>query len=157
MSVKYPPPVLNGQYQAGWSTKQNQMKDTWLFYIVSQVLKVLLIKSYMVQLPVLLFLVVLHQLLHRQIDFLQLFQTLFTTIRKIISVINFPYLIDSPNLPPIPHHPLPPKQPKSTKCDKCFLFMLPNIKLPNISAKTIFLFWGNILAYSYLPLIIQSI
>ena len=37
-------------------------------------------------------LVVLHQLLHRHIDFLQHFRTLFTIIRKSIFVINFPYL-----------------------------------------------------------------
>ena len=64
------------EYQA------NYMKNTYLFYIVSQVLMVLLIKSYMIQLPVLLFLVFLHWVLHRQIDVLQLFRTSCTIIRK---------------------------------------------------------------------------
>ena len=26
-------PVLNGQYEAGWNTNQNQMKNTSYFYI----------------------------------------------------------------------------------------------------------------------------
>ena len=30
------PPFLNGQYQAGWNTNQNQMKNTHPFYIVFQ-------------------------------------------------------------------------------------------------------------------------
>ena len=55
------PPVLNGQYQAGWNTNQNQIENIHLFDILFQVLKVLLIKIYKIQLPVLLFLVVLHQ------------------------------------------------------------------------------------------------
>ena len=120
------------------------MKDTWLFYLYTSYKKLHDTAMYMT----LLFLVVLHQLLHRQIDFLQHFRTLFTIIRKIIFVINFQYLVDSPNLLPIPHHHPPPKQPKSTKCDKCFLFMFPNIKPPNIGLKTTLLFWGNILAYT---------
>ena len=33
-------PVLNGQYQAGWNTKQNLGKNMWLFYITSQILQV---------------------------------------------------------------------------------------------------------------------
>ena len=36
------PSVLNGQYQDGQYTKQNQMKNTCPFYILFQVLKVLL-------------------------------------------------------------------------------------------------------------------
>ena len=56
-----PPPVLNEQYQAGWNTNQNQIENIHLFDILFQVLKVLLIKIYKIQLPVLLFLVVLHQ------------------------------------------------------------------------------------------------
>ena len=42
------PPVLNRQYQAGWTIKQKQMKNICLFYFVSQILKVLLIKSYVI-------------------------------------------------------------------------------------------------------------
>ena len=43
MSVKQnpsPTPVLNRQYQDGWNTNQNQMKNTTSFYIVFQVLSV---------------------------------------------------------------------------------------------------------------------
>ena len=54
------PPVLNGQYQDGWNTNQNQMKNAQPFYTVFQVLKVLLIKIYKIQPPDLLFLVVLY-------------------------------------------------------------------------------------------------
>ena len=53
------------------------MKNTCLFYIISQVLKVILIKSYIIELPVLLFLV-----LHQQIDFVQVFRTSFFIIGK---------------------------------------------------------------------------
>ena len=56
--VKPPPPVPYRQYQAVWNTNQNQMKNACLFYIVFQVLKVVLLKSYKIQLPVLLILVV---------------------------------------------------------------------------------------------------
>ena len=45
------PPVLNGQYQNGQNTKQNKMKNTCHFYIVFQVLKVLLIKICKIQPP----------------------------------------------------------------------------------------------------------
>ena len=38
------PPVFNGQYRDGWNANQNQMKNTCPFYIVFQVLQVLLIK-----------------------------------------------------------------------------------------------------------------
>ena len=51
------PHVLNRQYPAWQNTKQNEMQNTYLFSIASQVLKVLLMKSYMIQ-PVFLFLVV---------------------------------------------------------------------------------------------------
>ena len=61
-----------------WDTKQIYMKNTCLFYVISQVLKVILIKSYMIELPILLFVVVLHQ----QIDFLQVFRTSFFIIGK---------------------------------------------------------------------------
>ena len=43
LSKKTPTPsVLNRQYQVGWNTKQNEMKNSCLFYSVFQVLKVLL-------------------------------------------------------------------------------------------------------------------
>ena len=62
-----------------------------LFYIASQILQVLLIKSYVIQLPVLLFLDVLHQQ-----------GTSITIIRKKIFDMSFPFLLDSPQ-PPIAH------------------------------------------------------
>ena len=77
------------------------MINTCLFYIISQVLKVLLIKCYMIQLPVLLFLVALRQ----KIDFLQDFKTSFFIIGKKI-VTNFLFLTDLPN-PPTTHLPPP--------------------------------------------------
>ena len=44
------PSVINRQYQARSNIKQNSMKITCLFYFVSQVLKLLLTKSYTIQL-----------------------------------------------------------------------------------------------------------
>ena len=71
------------------------MKNVNVFwYIVIHVLRVLL-KKYKIQLPVHLFLVVLHQLLHKQISFLQLFQNL---IQHFLKKKNFPFLTDSPKL-----------------------------------------------------------
>ena len=52
----------------------------------------------MMQLPVLLFLVVLHQ----QIDFSQIFRTSFFIIGKKNFVTSFPFLMDSPK-PPTTH------------------------------------------------------
>ena len=72
----------------------------WLFYIASQILQVLLIKSYVIQLPVLLFLDVLHQQ-----------RTSFTIIRKKIFDLSFPFLMDSPQ-PSIPH-PVNSQNPQS--------------------------------------------
>ena len=57
---KIPPLVLNGQYQDGWNTNQNQAKHTRTFYIVFQVLKVLFIKICKTHPPDPLFLVVLY-------------------------------------------------------------------------------------------------
>ena len=54
-----PPSVLNRQNQDGWNTNQNQLKNTNLFYIVFEVLKVLLIKICKIQLLDFLFLVAL--------------------------------------------------------------------------------------------------
>ena len=57
--------LLNGQYHYVWNLKQklNEKCTTVLHCnIVNQVLKVFLVKSYKIQVPVLLF-VVLHQLL----------------------------------------------------------------------------------------------
>ena len=65
-------------------------QQIWLFYIASQYLQVLLIKSYMIQQPVLLFLDVLHQQ-----------RTSFTIIRKKIFDMSFPFLMNSLQ-PPMP-------------------------------------------------------
>ena len=74
--VKPPPPVPYRQYQAVWNTNQNQMKNACLFYIVFQVLKVVLLKSYKIQLPVLLILVVFYISFYAsRYHFLQIFRT----------------------------------------------------------------------------------
>ena len=52
-------PVLNRQNQDVWNTKQNQLKNTHLFHIVFEVLKVLFIKICKMQPLDLLFLVAL--------------------------------------------------------------------------------------------------
>ena len=62
-----PPPVLNGQYQAGYNTNQDWMKNTCLFYIVFQTFwEGASVKSYTLHVPVLLFLG-LHQFENQQI------------------------------------------------------------------------------------------
>ena len=76
-----PLPVRNGQYQDGQNTKQNQMKNTCLFYILFQLLKVLLLKICKIEPPDLLFLVVLHQQIPRYY-FPQIFRTSFNMICK---------------------------------------------------------------------------
>ena len=43
LSKKSFPPVLNEQNQDGWNTNKNQMKNAHSFYIVFEVLEVLLI------------------------------------------------------------------------------------------------------------------
>ena len=52
------PHVSNGQYQNGLNTNQSQMKNTCLFYIAFQVLKVCVLKRFVVQSHQVLFLVV---------------------------------------------------------------------------------------------------
>ena len=63
-------------------------KIKWKIHISS--FKDAYIKSYTMQLPVLLFLVVLHQ----QILLLQLFRTSFNTIGRKILITNFPFLTE---------------------------------------------------------------
>ena len=65
------------------------MRNTHLFYIVFQILKVLPIKTYKILLPVPLLVVVLYQ----QISFLQLFRTLFNIAKKIFAT-NLPCFIE---------------------------------------------------------------
>ena len=59
-----PPPVFNGQYQAGWNSKRNQVKNIYLFDFLFQVLKVLPIKTMKFLSAVVLFFVILHQPSH---------------------------------------------------------------------------------------------
>ena len=68
-------------------------KIKWKIHISS--FKDAYVKSYKMQLPVLLFLVVLHQ----QILFLQLFRTSFNTIWRKIFITNVPFLIDTLKFP----------------------------------------------------------
>ena len=96
------------------------MKNIYPFYIVFQVLKVLFIKKIRIKLPDLLFLVVLHQLLHQWISFVELHSTL---SEKKDFRHKFSFLTDSLKLPQ------PPQWPKSTKHNKSFLSMLPQMLL----------------------------
>ena len=91
--------VVNGQYQNGKNTKQNQMKNTYLFYIVFQVLKVLLIKIFKIQQPYLLFLFVFISFYISRYHFLQNFRTSFKNIWKKYFHHEFFYLTDSLRLP----------------------------------------------------------
>ena len=69
-------PVLNGQYQDRWNTTKNQMKNAPDFYILFQVLKVLLIKICKMsgQVDLLLFSISFYIIFHK---FLQLHSTLY--------------------------------------------------------------------------------
>ena len=64
------------EYQAKLNEKCTPVLHCISIYIVFQALKVRFIKSYKIWLRVLLFLVVLHQLLHQQISFFTTFQSL---------------------------------------------------------------------------------
>ena len=84
------PPVLNGQYQNGQNTNQNQMKNTCPFHIVFQVLKVRPTKVCKIE-PDLLFSCCFYQLSHLQISFFTNFQNfiqLLLSVKKIF-VTNF--------------------------------------------------------------------
>ena len=67
------------------------------FYILLQVLKVLLLKIYKTQLPDLILLMLFYI---SRYYFPQLFRTSFNIIRKKIFITKFPFLTDSLNPPP---------------------------------------------------------
>ena len=91
-------PILNGQYQAAWNANHRFWEDTS-------------VKSYKIQLPVFLFLV-LHQFLYQQILFLKLSRISFNIIWKnFLSQIFLFWWV---------HHSPSPTPPKSGKCDKVF-------------------------------------
>ena len=69
------------------------------FYLVFQVLKVLLIKNYNLQLPVPLSLVVLLQLLYQQMYFYNILEVRSTLFEKKVFVMNFPFYQIHSNLP----------------------------------------------------------
>ena len=108
--------VVNGHYQNGKNTKQNQMKNTYLFYIVFKVLKVLLIKICKIQPPYLSFLFVF---ISSYISRYHFSQTSFKNIWKKIFSSRIFLLNGFAQTPP------PPERPNSSKCDKSFLLMLP--------------------------------
>ena len=97
MSVKpkKPPPVVNRQYQDKWNTNQNWMKNTPPFYIVFQVLKVLLCKTSH-QIFYLLFYISFYISRHQ---YSQICRTSFNIIWKKRFLSNFPFLMDSLNPP----------------------------------------------------------
>ena len=92
---------------------------TKIFYIVFQVLKVLLIKICKIQSLDLLFLVVFISFYISRYHFSQVFRTSFNIIWKKDFLTNFPFLTASLKPPPPP-----PEQPKSAKHEKVFLSML---------------------------------
>ena len=77
LSKKNPPPVLNRQYQSGYNTNQNQIKNACPFYIVFQVLEVLLIKICWIQPPDPLFHVVFISFYISRHHFSEVFRTSF--------------------------------------------------------------------------------
>ena len=102
LSKPHPPtftPVLNSQYQVGWNTKLNK---ACLFYIVFQVLKVL-IKSFKMRLPVLFILSCLASTFTSGDIIFTTFQNLIQNYLKKLFVTNFPFVVDSPKALP---HPL---------------------------------------------------
>ena len=108
------PLVLNGQYQDEWNINQNWMKNTLPFYIVFQVLKVLLCR-------------ISHQIFYFFIAFTSADISFFTNFlnfiqhyiyEKKIFVTNFPFLMDS-------LISATPIRPQSAKQDKSFLLLLP--------------------------------
>ena len=99
MSVKQrspQPSVLNRQNQDGQNTNKDQMKNSCPFYIVFQVLKVLLINISKIKPPDLLILVAFISFYIRRYQSLEFYSTL---SEKKISVTNFPFLTDSLNHP----------------------------------------------------------
>ena len=75
------------------------MKNKRIFYTVLQVLKVILIRSYIYQL--FYFLLFYFSFYVRRYNFLEHFRSLFNIIWKKIFVTSFPFLSDS--LKPAPH------------------------------------------------------
>ena len=100
MAVQYPPPplllhpVLNLQYQVGWSVKI-KWKIQACFTLYSKFWEYTCVKSYKIQLRVLLFLV-LHQFLYKQISFFTTFKN-FT--EHYLQKIFLPNLTDSSKSP----------------------------------------------------------
>ena len=88
LSERNPPPVPKGQYQDRWNTNK-------LFYIMFQVLKVLLIKLCKIHSLHLLFLVVSISFYISRYNFSQVFRTSFNIIWKKTFVTNLPFLTDS--------------------------------------------------------------
>ena len=140
--------VVNGQYhQNGKNTKQNQMKNTYVFYIVFKVLKLLLIKICKIQPPYLLFLFVfIGFYISIRYHFSKNFRTSFKNIwKKNIFITTFPLLTDS--LRPPSAHPFNGQNPLSVT--KNFLSMLPYLNGGSQVHPTL---WCNTLCISLLLL-----
>ena len=104
-----PLPALKGQHQDVWNTNQNLMKNTLLFYIVFQVLKVLLIKICKMSHQIIYFLLFYTSFYINRHHFSQIFRTSLNIICKNIFVRNFPFLTDSLK----PPHPVNGQNPLS--------------------------------------------
>ena len=83
-------PILNGQYQDGWNTSLNQMKNTPPFHIIFHVLKVLLIKICKIIQPIFYFLLFYISFYITRHHFSQIFRTSFNIIWKKIFCLKFP-------------------------------------------------------------------
>ena len=87
--------VSNGQYQNGENTNQNQIKNSCLFFMSFQVLKVRLIKICKAEQSDLLFLVVFISLYFSRYHFSQIFRTSFSIIGRKDFCHKFSFLTDS--------------------------------------------------------------
>ena len=96
--IPSPIPVVNRQYQNGWRTNanKNQMKNTPIFFIVFQVLRVLLKKNVRYSHQIFYFLL-FYISCYISRYFSQIFRTSVSIISKKIFITIFPFLTDSLN------------------------------------------------------------
>ena len=112
-------PALNGQYQDEWNTKQNRMKNTPPFYIVFQVLQVILINICRISHQIFYFLLFYVSFDISRHYFLQIIRTSYIIIWKK----DFCHKLSFFNW--FAQTPAPPYRPKSAKRDKDFFVDAP--------------------------------